>query len=165
MPCAAAPASRLASSGLWRTMSSIPGSCGLNIVLVICTIVALPASINISLISGATDALDLYFSCSSANTSSYSGRFSCTPSPQPSSFKSNGSNLEFKNSSPVTAAISILPWNAILCFFSHSALMSSYSAFISSSEDFISYFLDTLIPGFLSNASKYRIYLNFSASI
>ena len=119
------------SSGFWRMISSIPGSADLNIVFVIWSIIALPPSWNRSFNSGDIFALDLYFSWSSPKISSYSFRFSLTCSDQPSSFRSNGSNLLFKNSRPVIQARSIFPWNFTLFWRSRSSIWVSYSPFIS----------------------------------
>ena len=57
-------------SGFWRIISSIPGIAVLNMVFVIWTIIALPPSWKRSFSSGASDALDWYFSCNSPKISS-----------------------------------------------------------------------------------------------
>jgi AcrR family transcriptional regulator len=58
------------SSGFCFMMSSMPGMADLNMVLVMCSMIALPPSWNSSLSSGAILALDLYLSCSSEKMSS-----------------------------------------------------------------------------------------------
>ena len=146
-------------SGFWRMMSSMPGIADLNMVLVMCSMIALPPSWKRSLSSGAILALDLYLSWSSAKMSSYSSRFSPTCSAHPSSLTSKGSNLELRNSIPVMHAISILPWNLTLFDFSFSDMMFSYSPRISSSGDSIEYFLVRFTP-LASSSSSFLKNLN-----
>ena len=58
------------SSGFCFMMSSMPGMADLNMVLVMCSMIALPPSWKSSFSSGASFALDRYFSWSSAKISS-----------------------------------------------------------------------------------------------
>ena len=148
-------------SGFCRIISSIPGIDDLNIVFVIWTIIAEPPNWNNNFNSGAILALDLYFSCSSPKISSYSSIPSFTCSPHPSILISKGSNLLFKNSNPVIAAINIFPWNLQLFDLSFSAIIISYSPCISARDDSIEYFLVSL-PPLRSISSNFLNTLNFS---
>ena len=106
-------------------------------------------------------AFDLYFSCNSPKISSYSPTFSFTCSDQPSNFKSNGSNLLFKNSNPVIQARSIFPWNFTLFCLSRSSICVSYSPFISAYDESIEYRFVSCTP-FCSSSSSFLRSLNFS---